>query len=96
MAVIQSSVLGDFALANLGTTTSPGTVVGREALLLNGSATYANQKLPERSICWGNPARPRVLDSTMWEREFFFHGKSWPTWERQATAEELKSYTVPR
>jgi hypothetical protein len=37
-----------------------------------------------------------VLDSTMREREFFFYGKSYPTWERQATAEELKSYTIPK
>ena len=96
LAAIQGSDMGDFSLANLGVTTSPGTVIGREALLLNGSATYANQKLPARAICWGTPAKPRVLDSTMWEREFLFYGKSWPTWERQATAEELKSYTIPR
>ena len=95
MAAIQGSELGEFSLANLGVSTSPGTVIGREALLLNGSATYANQNLPARSICWGTPAKPRVLDSTMWEREFLFYGKSWPTWERQATEEELKSYTIP-
>ena len=41
------------------------------------------------------PLNP-LLDSTMREREFFFYGKSYPTWERQATAEELKSYTIPK
>jgi hypothetical protein len=31
----------------------------------------------------------------MWEREFFFYGKSYPTWERQAKPDELKAYKVP-
>ena len=96
LAALQGTTTGDFSLANIGVSAAFGTHIGAEALLLNNSATYAGQQLPARSISYGNPAKVRVLDSTMREREFFFYGKSYPTWERQATAEELKSYTIPK
>lgn len=96
LAALQGVTTGDFAISNIGVSAAYGTEIGPEALLLNNSATYAGQKLPAGSISWGEPARVRVLDSTMWEREFFFYGKSFPTWQRQATAEELKTYKLPR
>ena len=96
MASIEGATNEDFALANIGVAASPGTVIGQAALLLNGAATYAGQQLPPRSITWGIPATVRVLDSTMRERMVFFYGRDWPTWERQAAAEELKAYPIPK
>jgi carbonic anhydrase/acetyltransferase-like protein (isoleucine patch superfamily) len=92
---LQGAWLDDFANTNIGTSAAFGTRVGREALLLNGSATYADQQLPPRSISWGDPAKVRVLDSTMHERMSFFYGRDWPTWERQADPEELKKHKLP-
>jgi carbonic anhydrase/acetyltransferase-like protein (isoleucine patch superfamily) len=96
MASIEGASNEDFALANIGVAASPGTVIGKAALLLNGAATYAGQQLPPRSITWGIPATVRVLDSTMRERMVFFYGRDWPTWERQAAAEELKAFPIPK
>jgi hypothetical protein len=31
----------------------------------------------------------------MHERMLFFYGRDWPNWERQATPEYLKNYTLP-
>ena len=64
--------------------------------MLNGSATYAGQQLPPRSISYGDPAKVRVTESTMRERMVFFYGRDWPTWERQANPEELKAYRPPQ
>jgi carbonic anhydrase/acetyltransferase-like protein (isoleucine patch superfamily) len=96
MASLQGVWMDDFALVNIGTAASPGTRVGREALLLNNSATYAGQVLPPRSISYGNPAEVRIMESRMRERMLFFYGRDWPTWERQATAEELRAYKLPQ
>ena len=95
MTALQGAWLEDFANTNVGTTAAFGTRVGRGALLLNGSATYAGQQLPARSISYGDPAKVRVLDATMRERMAFFYGRDWPTWERQATPAELKNYKLP-
>jgi len=95
LAALQGTSMGDFSLANIGVSAAYGTKIEREALLMNSSATYADQKLPARSISYGQPAKVRISDSTMWEREFFFYGKSYPTWERQAKPDELKAYKVP-
>jgi carbonic anhydrase/acetyltransferase-like protein (isoleucine patch superfamily) len=96
LAALQGTTTGEFSLANIGVSAAFGTNIGREALLLNNSATYADQQLPARSISYGDPAKVRILDSTMREREFFFYGKSYPTWERQATEDERKSYKLPK
>jgi carbonic anhydrase/acetyltransferase-like protein (isoleucine patch superfamily) len=95
LAAHQGAWLEDFANTNIGTTTAFGTKIGREALLLNGSATYADQKLPPKSISFGDPAKVRLTDSTMRERMVFFYGRDWPTWERQAKPDELKKYKLP-
>ena len=95
MASLQGATMEDFSLANIGTGASFGTRIGREALLLNGAVTYADQQLPARSIVYGIPARVRITDSTMRERMLFFYGRDWPNWERQATPEYLKNYTLP-
>lgn len=95
LAALQGTSTGDFSLANIGVSAAYGTRIEREALLLNNSATYADQKLPAKSISYGDPARVRVLDSTMWEREFFFYGKDYPTWDRQGKPDELKAYKLP-
>jgi carbonic anhydrase/acetyltransferase-like protein (isoleucine patch superfamily) len=95
LAALQGAWLDDFSLANIGASAAFGTRIGREALLLNGAATYADQRLPARSISYGVPAKVRVMDSTMRERMVFFYGRDWPTWERQATPEELKNYRLP-
>ncbi len=95
LAAHQGAWLEDFANTNIGTTTAFGTRIGREALLLNGSATYAGQQLPPRSVSYGDPAKVRVTDSTMRERMVFFYGRDWPTWERQANPDERKSYRLP-
>jgi carbonic anhydrase/acetyltransferase-like protein (isoleucine patch superfamily) len=96
MASLQGTRMEDFALANIGAAASPGTRIGREALLLNGAATYADQALPPRSISYGIPVKVRVTESTMRERMLFFYGRDWPTWERQASAEDLKRYRLPQ
>ncbi len=96
LAALQGAWLDDFANANIGATAAFGTRIGREALLLNGSATYAGQQLPPRSISYGDPAKVRVTDSTMRERMVFFYGRDWPTWERQANPDELKNYKLPQ
>jgi carbonic anhydrase/acetyltransferase-like protein (isoleucine patch superfamily) len=95
-ASLQGATMEDFSLSNIGTGASFGTRIGREALLLNGAVTYADQQLPARSIAYGIPARVRVTDTTMRERMLFFYGRDWPNWERQATAEDLKRYTLPQ
>ncbi len=95
MASLQGATMEDFSLANIGTGASFGTRIGREALLLNGAVTYADQQLPARSIVYGIPAKVRITDSTMRERMLFFYGRDWPNWERQATPEYLKHYTLP-
>jgi carbonic anhydrase/acetyltransferase-like protein (isoleucine patch superfamily) len=96
MAVLEGSHMEDFSNSSIGTTQSFGTRLARESLLLNGSATYADAQLPARSIAYGNPAKVRVTDSTMKERMAFFYGRDFPTWDRQATPEELKQYTLPK
>jgi len=96
MASLQGAWMEDFSLSNIGAGASPGTRIGREALLLNGAVTYADQQLPARSIVYGIPAKVRVTDSTMLERMLFFYGRDWPNWERQAAAEDLKTYQLPR
>ena len=96
MAAQQGAWLEDFANTNIATTAAFGTRIGREALLLNGSATYAGEQLPPRSISYGDPARVRLTDSTMRERMVFFYGRDWPTWERQAKPDELKAYKLPQ
>jgi carbonic anhydrase/acetyltransferase-like protein (isoleucine patch superfamily) len=96
MASLQGAWMEDFSLSNIGTGTSFGTRIGREALLLNGAVTYADRQLPARSIAYGIPAKVRITDSTMRERMLFFYGRDWPNWERQGTAEDLKRYTLPQ
>jgi carbonic anhydrase/acetyltransferase-like protein (isoleucine patch superfamily) len=95
MISLQGAWMEDFSLCNIGAGASFGSRIGREALLLNGAVTYADQQLPARSITYGIPAKVRVTDSTMRERMLFFYGRDWPNWERQATPEDLKRYTLP-
>jgi carbonic anhydrase/acetyltransferase-like protein (isoleucine patch superfamily) len=96
MASLQGAWMEDFSFSNIGAGASPGTRIGREALLLNGAVTYADQQLPARSITYGIPARVRVTDSTMLERMLYFYGRDWPNWERQAAAGDLKAYKLPQ
>lgn len=96
MAALAGAWMEDFSNTNIGTTQSVGTRLYAEALLMNGSATYADANLPAKSISYGNPAKVRVLDSTMRERMVFFYGRDFPTWERQASPEELKQYSLPK
>lgn len=91
---LQGAWLEDFANTNIGATAAFGTRVEREALLVNGSATYADQRLPVGAIAWGDPARIRVTNSTMRERMVFFYGRDWPTWERQAKPDVLEKYKI--
>jgi len=95
MISLQGATMEDFSLSNIGSGATFGTRISREALLLNGAVTYAEQQLPARSITYGIPAKVRVTDSTMRERMLFFYGRDWPNWERQATPEYLKNYTLP-
>jgi carbonic anhydrase/acetyltransferase-like protein (isoleucine patch superfamily) len=95
-AALAGAWMDDFSNSNIGTTQSVGTHLYPEALLMNGSATYADSNLPAKSISYGNPAKVRILDSTMRERMVFFYGRDFPTWERQASPEELKQYTLPK
>jgi carbonic anhydrase/acetyltransferase-like protein (isoleucine patch superfamily) len=96
LAALQGTSTGEFSIVNIGATAAYGTKVEREALLLNNSATYADQQLPARSISYGAPVQIRLVNSTMREREWFFYGKNYPNWERQATPEELKAYKLPQ
>ena len=96
MTSLQGAWMEDFSLSNIGTGATFGTRIGREALLLNGAVTYADQQLPERSISFGVPARVRMTETTMRERMLFFYGRNWPNWERQAKAEDLKNYKLPQ
>jgi carbonic anhydrase/acetyltransferase-like protein (isoleucine patch superfamily) len=95
MISLQGAWMEDFSLSNIGTGSSFGTKIGREALLLNGAVTYADQQLPPRSISFGVPAKVRLTNTTMRERMLFFYGRNWPNWERQASAEDLKNYKIP-
>jgi carbonic anhydrase/acetyltransferase-like protein (isoleucine patch superfamily) len=96
LAALQGARMEDFSLSNIGTSSAFGTRIEREALLMNGSATYADQALPAESISYGDPAMVRVTNSTMRERMAYFYGRNFPTWERQATPEELKKYSLPK
>jgi carbonic anhydrase/acetyltransferase-like protein (isoleucine patch superfamily) len=95
MISLQGATMEDFSLSNIGSGATFGTRISREALLLNGAVTYADQQLPARSISYGIPAKVRVTESTMLERMLFFYGRDWPNWDRQATPEYLKKYTLP-
>lgn len=95
MISLQGATMEDFSLSNIGSGATFGTRISREALLLNGAVTYAGQQLPARSIAYGLPAKVRVTDSTMLERMLYFYGRDWPNWERQASPEYLKNYTLP-
>ncbi len=93
---LQGAWLEDFANTNIAASAAFGTRVSSEALLLNGSATYADQVLPVGAIAWGDPAKIRVTNSTMRERMIFFYGRDWPTWERQAKPDVLKDVKLPQ
>jgi carbonic anhydrase/acetyltransferase-like protein (isoleucine patch superfamily) len=95
MVSLQGATMEDFSLSNIGTGAPFGTRIGREALLLNGAVTYADQQLPARSITYGIPGRVRLTETTMRERMLFFYGRDWPNWERQAKPEDLKRYQLP-
>jgi carbonic anhydrase/acetyltransferase-like protein (isoleucine patch superfamily) len=95
-AFLQGVDMSDFSLSNVGVSEGFGTKLEREALLLNGSSIYPDTRLPAKSISYGDPARVRVTDSTMRERMVFFYGRDFPTWDRQASPEELKEYTLPK
>ena len=95
-AFLQGAWMDDFSNSNIGVSEAYGTRLEPEALVLNGSATYAGQKLPAKSISYGDPVQVRIFNSTMRERMVFFYGRDFPTWERQASPEELKRYTLPK
>lgn len=95
MMLLQGGIMNDFSNMNIGTGAAFGTRLNQEALLLNGSVTYADQQLPERSITYGVPAEVRVLNTTMRERMQFFYGKSFPNWERMAEPDYLKMIKLP-
>ncbi len=96
MAFLQGAWMEDFSNSNIGVSEAFGTKLEPEALLLNGSATYSGTTLPAKSISYGDPAKVIVRDSTMRDRMVFFYGRDFPTWDRQASPEELKKYKLPQ
>jgi carbonic anhydrase/acetyltransferase-like protein (isoleucine patch superfamily) len=69
-AIIHSKVIGDLAAIGMGAIISIRAEVGRGSVVAEGAVVKQQQKVPERSVMAGSPAK-KIREVSQEERDFW-------------------------
>lgn len=73
-AILHGSRIAEYAVIGMGATLSLFSEIGEWTIVGEGSVVRANQKIPDRNVAVGNPAKV-VREVNDQDREFWNYGK---------------------
>ncbi len=73
-AIIHASFVGDFSVIGMGAVLSLGSKIGTGSIVAEGCIVKMRQKIPERVVIAGNPAKV-IRDVSIEDEEFWNLGK---------------------